>query len=180
MRNWFFSSSLLLIHPIATEIYMALERDRKEHWSICTCIRHPCQLQLTPSLYFYSLKLIHGSSHLVKCTHLYGFQSNWAAGKVPVVFLQPTNTTFHYLFWNWCFSLKILCSLIAFLLLSISTLLSKICIELWGFIIQCVTSTCALNLTSYICKTWIGLSHIFNFFSWSPSSSCAFLSCALK
>lgn len=38
---------------------------------------------------------------------------------------------------------------------AISPLLSKIYNALWGFIIQCITSTCALNLTLYICKAWL-------------------------
>lgn len=61
---------------------------------------------------------------------------------------------------------------------AISPLLSKIYIELWSFIMQCITSTCALNLTLYICKAWLGYL-IFNFFSLFCVLSC-FFSCALK
>lgn len=180
MRNWFLRSSLLLIHPTAIEIYMVLERDRKEHWSICTSIRLPCQLQLTPSLYFSSLNLVPGSSVLVKCPQIYGSQSSWAAGKVPAVFLQPTNTTSHYLFWNWCFSLKILCSLGPFLLSEGSV--SSVIQNLWtlGFYNPMYHQHLCIELNVLHLQSMVGLSHIFNFCSLSPAPCRAFFSRALK
>lgn len=157
MRNWFFRSSLLLIHPIAIEIYMVLERDRKEHWSICTCIRHPCQLQLTPSLYFSSLNLIHGSSLLVKCTSM-DFNPTERQAKFQLYSFRQLIT--HSIIssgtdaFHWRYSAPLVHSY--YWQEAISPLLSKIYNELRGFIIQCITSTCALNLALYICKAWLG------------------------
>lgn len=167
MRNWFFWSSLLLIHPTAIEIYMVLERDRKEHWSVCACIRHPCQLQLTPStLFFKALASFMAVLTWLNAPTSMGFNQTEQQAKfqlysfsqlIPHSIISSGTDAFH-----WRYSAPLVHSYCC--QEAISPLLSKIFIELWGFISQCITSTCALNLTLYICKAWLGyLTYLISF-----------------